>query len=187
MLRKTLRFPIFCYCTYLYRSIFVASYFYLCFRYLRKSKTLPHELFINCICSLIDVIFWHRAGGILCFWQLLCRGVRFGQFVLASGVEIGVSQTCGRGVSQTYGIGVSHTCLEKVGGGQFVRFWTAGKPPPASGGEGGRMGEEWGKNGGGRECGGMGIMGIVGIVGGCGMGGWGEEGLEGDFHSVFGQ
>ena len=45
--------------------------------------------------------------------------MRFGQFVLARSVEIGVSQTCGRGVSQTYGIGVSHTCFGGIFGWSF--------------------------------------------------------------------
>ena len=44
MLRKTLRFPNFRYCTFLYRSILGVLYFRLCFSYLRSSKILPHEL-----------------------------------------------------------------------------------------------------------------------------------------------
>lgn len=41
---KLLDFPFFCYCTFLYRLFSVVSYFYLYFSYLRKRKTLPHEL-----------------------------------------------------------------------------------------------------------------------------------------------
>ena len=44
---KTLRFPIFCYCTFLYRSILGVLCFLLCFSYLRKPQTLPHEFFTN--------------------------------------------------------------------------------------------------------------------------------------------
>ena len=40
---KTLRFPIFCYCTFLYRSILGVLYFRLCFSYLRNLKTLSYE------------------------------------------------------------------------------------------------------------------------------------------------
>ena len=43
LLCKTLRFPIFCYCTFLYRLILVVSYFHLCFSYLQNPKILPHE------------------------------------------------------------------------------------------------------------------------------------------------
>ena len=41
LLCKTLRFPIFCYCTFLYRLILVVSYFYLCSSYLQNPKILP--------------------------------------------------------------------------------------------------------------------------------------------------
>ena len=44
---KLLDFPLFCYCTFLYRLISVVSYFYLYFSYLRKRKTLPHGFFTN--------------------------------------------------------------------------------------------------------------------------------------------
>jgi len=53
--------------------------------------------------------------------------VRFGQFVLARSVEIGVSQTCGRGVSQTYGIGVSHTCFGGIFGWSFCTISGGGE------------------------------------------------------------
>ena len=53
--------------------------------------------------------------------------MRFGQFVLARSVEIGVSHTCGRGVSQTYGIGVSHTCFGGVFGWPFCTIGDGGR------------------------------------------------------------
>ena len=45
MLYKTLRFPIFCYCTFLYRLILGTSCYALIYNSLRLSKTLPHEFF----------------------------------------------------------------------------------------------------------------------------------------------
>ncbi len=49
LLYKTLRFPIFRYCTFLYRSILGVSCFHLCFSYLQKFKAIIHE---NVICQL---------------------------------------------------------------------------------------------------------------------------------------
>ena len=50
LLYKTLRFPIFRYCTFLYRSTLVVLRFWLCFSYLRNLKTLLYEKHTN-VCS----------------------------------------------------------------------------------------------------------------------------------------
>ena len=85
------------------------------------------ECFVHLlICFFIDVSFWHWAGVILCFWQSLCRGTRFGQFVLARSVETDVTHTYGRGVSQTYGTGVTHTCFGGVFGWSFCTIGEGG-------------------------------------------------------------
>ena len=43
LLCKTHRFPIFRYCTFLYRSILGVSCFHLCFIYLQKFKAITHQ------------------------------------------------------------------------------------------------------------------------------------------------